>query len=137
VQTIPSNLTSKEQEFVPFRKAAAQRGFVLGGGWDYDHGSFDCALDDEHTVWLRIPFEVISGHLDSESDDSNARIRFGEPYVLKHLYREGSDHEAQARIFGALTDQFSDPSNPDAEIEPRWIDEAKRKLSEIEAICFS
>ena len=135
MQTIPSTLTSREQEFDWFRSAAAERGFVLGGGWDYDRGSFDCALDEEKKVWLRIPFEVTKGHLDSESDDTDAKIRFGQPYVLKHVYREGPDPSARLRLLGALADQFADPEDPDDAIEPHWVDEAKRKLREIEAIC--
>ncbi len=131
---ISSNLTSQVQEFVPFRSAAAERGFVLGGNWAYDRGSFDCALDNQNKVWLRIPFEVTIGNLDSETEENDAKIRFGEPYVLKHLYNEGSDDEARMRTFGALVDQFSDPANPDAEIEAHWIEKAKQKLREIEAI---
>lgn len=131
---ISSTLTSQVQEFVPFRSTVAERGFVLGGNWDYDHGSFDCALDDANKVWLRIPFEVTIGNLDSESEENDAKIRFGEPYVLKHVYQEGLDREAHPRTAGALVDQFSDPVDPDAEVEPNWVDEAKRKLREIEAI---
>ncbi|WP_276354654.1 YugN family protein [Cohnella caldifontis] len=131
---IDSKLTSQVQEFVPFRSAAAEKGFVLGGNWDYDHGSFDCALDGVDKVWLRLPFEVTHGNLDSESEENDAKIRFGQPYVLKHMYNEGLNPEAEAKPLGAMFDQFSEPANPDAEVETRWIEEARRKLNEIEAI---
>ncbi len=134
MHSIPSSLTSQEQEFVIVKNDLSEHGFSLGGSWDYDHGSFDCALDDKHQVWLRLPFNVTNGNLDSESQEIDAKIKFGEPYVLKHLYNEGSDKEAQPRILGALIDQFQDPVDKDADIEARWIDQAKSKLRQVEAI---
>lgn len=134
MQSIPSSLTSQEQEFVIVQNGLSEHGFSLGGNWDYDHGSFDCALDEAHKVWLRLPFDVTNGNLDSETQENDAKIRFGEPYVLKHIYNEGVDKEAQPGVFGAVISQFSDPVDPDAKIESHWIDEAKRKLREVEAI---
>lgn len=135
MQSIPSSLTSQEQEFVVVSNALSEHGFSLGGNWDYDRGSFDCALDGEaQKVWLRLPFDVTNGNLDSETQENDAKIRFGEPYVLKHIYNEGLDKEAQPGVFSAAFSQFSDPVDPDAKIESRWIDEAKRKLREVEAI---
>ncbi|WP_027092765.1 YugN family protein [Cohnella thermotolerans] len=129
-----SRLTNQEQEFVPVRSALAERGFALGGSWDYDHGSFDCALDEANKVWLRLPFRVTNGNLDSETPENDAKIRFDQPYVLKHIYNEGLDAEAQPRTMGALFDQFQDPVDADAEIEPHWIDKARERLREAEAI---
>src|SRR5262245_1406515 len=126
MQSIPSSLTSQEQEFVIVKNDLSEYGFSLGGSWDYDHGSFDCALDEAHKVWLRLPFDVTNGNIDSETQENDAKIRFGEPYVLKHVYNEGTDHEAQPRVLGALVDQFSDPVDPDASIESHWIDKAKK-----------
>ncbi|MFC5530123.1 YugN family protein [Cohnella yongneupensis] len=134
MQSIPSSLTSQEQEFVIVKNGLSEHGFSLGGNWDYDHGSFDCALDDANKVWLRLPFDVTNGNLDSETQEIDAKIRFGEPYVLKHIYNEGLDKEAQPRVLGALVDQFSDPVDPDAPIESRWVEEAKTKLRKVEAI---
>jgi hypothetical protein len=131
---ISSSLTSQVQEFVPFRSTVAEQGFTLGGNWDYLNGSFDYALDDANQVWLRLPFKVIHGNLDSETEENDAKIRFGEPYVLKHIYEKGLDREARPAAMTAVLNQFSEPVNPDADIEPRWIGEAKRKLHEIESI---
>lgn len=131
---IPSSLTSKTAGFVPFRAAAAERGFVLGGNWDYERGSFDCALDGSNQVWLRLPFEAISGTVDSESEDLDARIRLGEPYVLRHLYNEGLDADAQPATMGGLVNQFAKPVDADADVDQRWVEVAKRKLRELEAI---
>jgi hypothetical protein len=134
MHTIPSSLSSQEQEFVPVQSTLAERGFALGGNWDYDRGSFDCALDDAQKVWLRLPFEVTIGHLDGETEENDAKIRFGQPFVLKHVYQEGLDAEAQPRGMNAMFDQFQDPADPDDAIEPHWIDAAKQKLREAERL---
>lgn len=129
-----SRLTNQEREFMPVRSALAAKGFAMGGAWEYGQGSFDCALDEANKVWLRLPFEVTNGHLDSESDEQEATIRFAEPFVLKHLYNEGLDEEARVHTMGALFDQFQDPAEPDANIEAHWIDKARERLREAEAI---
>ncbi|RUS45538.1 YugN family protein [Cohnella sp. AR92] len=131
---LTSRLTSHVQDFVQAQSALAEKGFSLGGSWDYDRGSFDCALDEANKVWLRLPFRVTSGSVDSETEDNHARIRFEEPYVLKHLYNEGLDSEAQPRTLGAMFDQFQDPVDPDASIEPRWVEAAQARLREVERI---
>jgi hypothetical protein len=131
---IPSVLTSKTFGYASFRDAAAKRGFVLGGNWDYDQGSLDCPLDRSNQVWLRMPFEVVSGTLDSESEDTDAQIRLGEPYVLRHLYHEGLDDEAQPATIGGLVNQFAAPVDADAEVSGHWIEVARRKLGELESM---
>lgn len=131
---ISSSLTAQEQEFDNVRSAISGLGFSLAGNWDYDSGSFDCALDEAQKVWLRLPFEVTIGNLDSETDETDAKIRFGEPFVLKHVYHEGLDREAQPRTFGAVLDQFADPVNADADIEPQWIEKAKQRVTQVEQL---
>jgi hypothetical protein len=131
---LPSSLTAQERSFAEVREALAARGFSLGGNWDYDHGSFDCPLDEARQVWLRLPFRVTVGSVDSETTDRDAWIRFEQPFVLKHVYNEGADPEARFRLFGALTDQFQDPVDADAPIEAHWIEQATRKLREVEAM---
>jgi hypothetical protein len=131
---ILSSLTSQVQEYVIVKNALSEHGFALGGNWSYDHGSFDCALDEANKVWLRLPFDVTNGNLDSESQENDTKIRFGQPFVLKHVYNEGLDREAQPRALGAMMDQFSDPVDPDDEIESHWIDRAREKLNTVESI---
>ncbi|RED63897.1 YugN family protein [Cohnella lupini] len=134
MHALPSTLTSQVQDYLNSKDALTEQGFTLGGNWDYDHGSFDCALDEAKKVWLRLPFDVTVGNLDIESPESDTKIQFGEPFVLKHVYNEGLDKEAQPRAVGALMDQFSDPVDPDDEIESNWIEQAKKKLSQVESI---
>jgi hypothetical protein len=131
---IPSSLTSQVKNYVSTSNDLSEHGFGLGGNWEYDHGSFDCALDEANKVWLRLPFDVTIGHLDNEKQENNAKIQFGQPYVLKHVYNKGLDQEAQPRAIGALMDQFSDPVDPDDEIESHWIDKARQKLNVVESI---
>lgn len=131
---LTSSLTSQVQEFDTFRGTAADFGFSLGGGWEFDRGSFDCALDEANKVWLRLPFRTTIGNIDSEAEETDAKIRFDEPYVLKHVYNEGLDGEARAGAMGAVLNQFSDPVEADAAVEPMWIDKARAKLRQIERI---
>nr|WP_306220625.1 YugN family protein [Cohnella sp. WQ 127256] len=130
---MPSSLTTQVRSYVNTRDALSEHGFTLGGNWDYQHGSFDCALDDANKVWLRLPFNVTIGDLDMDADSSDTVIQFKEPYVLKHIYNEGLDREAQPRVLGALFDQFSDPIDPDDKIEAHWIEQARKKLDAVEA----
>ncbi len=134
MRVLDSSLTSQIHDFGISHKLLSERGFALGGNWDYDRGSFDCALDDENKVWLRLPFDVTSGKLDGEAEPIDTEIRFGEPYVLKHVYNEGLDDSARASAFGGLINQFSDPVDPDGEIDGVWVEKARRKLDEIEAV---
>jgi len=136
MHVLSSSLTSQVHDYVTAQNALAEQGFVLGGNWEYDHGSFDCALEEKRQVWLRLPFEVATGSIDSESAHNDATIKFGQPYVLNHVYNEGLDSEAHPRALGALLDQFSDPVEPDGQVESRWIEEAKRKLQTVQSLNF-
>lgn len=129
---LQSGIENREEDFSAVRKTLEALQFTLGGNWDYEHGSFDRALDGEDKVWLRLPFRVIGGTLDSEQEERDVTIRFGRPYVLKHLYREGTDPTAEKEIYGGLIDQFQVPTDPDAEVEPEWAEKAKQTLSEVE-----
>jgi hypothetical protein len=131
---IESTLANQELEFASFKASLENNQFTLGGNWDYDRGFFDRHLDDEaRKVWLRIPFDVLLGKIDSELDSPYARIRLGAPFVLKHIYNEGNDPEGDFRTYGALFNQFQTPLDKDAEeIEPRWVEAAKRIVQEVE-----
>jgi hypothetical protein len=129
---ISSSVEGQEKKFTEVHAKLMEWQFALGGNWDYGGGSFDRALDDENKVWLRIPFEVTDGNIDSELSENNAQIRFGQPFVLKHLYNEGNDPEASARVVGAMFDQFQAPVDPDAKVERRWVDRGQEIMSQVE-----
>jgi len=131
---ISSVLQSKDLNYLETKSVMESQQFSLGGNWEYKNGSFDRALEDENKVWLRIPFEVFNGHIDTETADDNTMIRIGTPYVLKHLYNEGNDPTASVRVMGAMFDQFQPPVNPDADIEPKWVDAARKIMNELERL---
>lgn len=131
---ISSVLESREQQFLETKDLLESKQFSLGGNWDYDRGSFDRYLDEAQKVWLRIPFEVINGNIDNEAADTDAVIKLGTPYVLKHLYREGNDPEASVRVVGALFDQFQAPTDPDADVDAEWVERGKGLLQEVEQL---
>ncbi|TVY01080.1 YugN-like family protein [Paenibacillus cremeus] len=127
-----SNLTGREEAFEQVRSYLHEHQFALGGNWDYEHGSFDRYLDEAHKVWLRIPFEVTHGTLDGDSGATDAMVQLGTPFVLKHVYNEGLDKEAQMRTYGALVNQFQEPLDKDAAVDDKWVNEAKSLLHEVE-----
>jgi hypothetical protein len=131
---ISSVLESREKHFLETKELLESQQFTLGGNWEYDGGSFDRSLDEASKVWLRIPFDVITGHIDMDDTDTEATIKLGTPYVLKHLYREGNDPEASVRVVGALFDQFQSPSDPDAEVESQWVEQARKTMNEVEQL---
>jgi len=134
VQPLSSVLESRELPFSRVRSTLGAEGFSLGGDWSYSRGSFDRPLGEAHKVWLRLPFEVTSGMLDAESDESDATIRFGTPFALRHEYNEGLADDAQPRTYGALIDQFQEPVDPDAPLEAADLDRAKRMLRRAEEL---
>ncbi|MHA6483163.1 YugN family protein [Paenibacillus sp. strain BS8-2] len=131
---ISSSLQDQEKKFTDIHAKLMEWQFVLGGNWDYDGGSFDRALDEENKVWLRIPFQVIDGNIDSELSENNAQIRFDQPYVLKHIYNEGNDPEASVQVVGAMFNQFQSPVDPDAEIEQRWVERGQAVMRQVEQV---
>lgn len=131
--TLDSKLTGKEEAFEKVRHQLHAFEFTLGGNWDYEKGCFDRYLDEAHKVWLRIPFEVTHGKLDGDTDSTDAVVRIGTPFVLKHEYNEGLDKEAQSNTFGALMNQFQEPVDKDADVDGKWADQAKALLAKVES----
>ncbi|KKC47455.1 MULTISPECIES: YugN family protein [Paenibacillus] len=129
---IASPLESTEHDFVQIKRVLDKQGFVLGGNWDYGNGSFDLNLDEKNKVWLRLPFDVLRGNVDDQTEDNDASIKLTTPYVLRHLYREGNDPEAKMRTVGALFDQFQAPVDPDADVAPEWVEKARQVLGDTE-----
>lgn len=108
-------------------------GFAVSGNWNYEGGSFDCALNEERTLWLRLPFTAVNGPFDGEANES-VFVQMKRPFVLKHEYRVGNDPDAGVQLFGAVVNQFQAPSNPDASLSPAELHRARAKLDEAENV---
>jgi len=126
---IPSALEGKtfllnvlEQELKPL-------GYVIGGNWDYDHGSFDYKMaDDVGYQFLRLPFVAIDGQLDSYG----ATVELKRPYVLCHKYQRGLDDNVHIGNINASFNQFSEPEDPDATVPDRYVAMAKTLVKDLE-----
>lgn len=129
---LQSGLERQEDGFTDLKQFLEQKDFTLGGNWDYDHGYFDRALDEGRKVWIRIPFQVTGGTLDANVEDSETKVRIGTPFVLKHLYNEGLDKEADIQTYGGFVDQFQDPVESDSAVEDKWVAQAQEILKEVE-----
>jgi hypothetical protein len=129
---ILSNLEDHVEGFANLNNFFEEWEFTLGGNWDYEHGYFDRFLDEAHMVWLRIPFQVTSGTMDGDSDASDAIVKLGTPFVLKHIYNDGLDPEAVPNVYGGLINQFQEPIEKDADIEAHWVEQAKHILQAVE-----
>ena len=133
MKPIRSALENRMDEYDRVYDHLRQYRFSLGGSWDYNHGSFDCALDDANKVWLRLPFEVTRGRLESaDAPNPDTLIMLGTPFVLKHVYNEGLDDDASMRTYGALVDQFQAPVDEDAEVEEHWVKKGEELLRTVE-----
>jgi hypothetical protein len=132
MKALTSKLEQVQESFDSVRAHLIDHEFTLGGNWDYDHGYFDRYLDEAHTVWLRIPFQVVTGRLEGDTEATDALVRIGTPFILKHLYNDGLQPDARAATYGALVDQFQTPVDSDAEVEDKWIRQASGVLNEVE-----
>ncbi|MBA2940365.1 hypothetical protein HZF08_18885 [Paenibacillus sp. CGMCC 1.16610] len=132
MKTISSSLEQVKESFDSVRDHLQEFDFTLGGNWDYDHGYFDRSLDEANKVWLRIPFQVVTGRIDGDTEATDAIVEVGTPFVLKHVYNEGLDQEAEAETYGAMIDQFQAPLDPDAAVDDKWVKEAAGLLKKVE-----
>lgn len=96
-------------------------GYHMGGNWDYDRGCFDHILCQEggETIYIRIPFIVTEGEL----DHYEASIKFGTPYIIKHVVHIGLDQDGDSLLDATGFSQFQQPIDKDGKIidKNRWI----------------
>ncbi|TQR18495.1 YugN family protein [Psychrobacillus soli] len=96
-------------------------GYNLGGNWDYDRGCFDHILCQEggETIYIRLPFFVMDGEL----DHYEATIKFGTPYIIKHVVHVGLDRDENSLLDATGFSQFQQPIDTDGKIidKNRWI----------------
>jgi len=118
---LQSEIEGKRGHFGQLRNSFLQHGCSFCSNFEYDQGKFDTILYREggETIYLRIPFNVVQGVLDS----SNTIIEFGTPYVIKHVVNLGLDYDQNSLITGTTgLDQFQNPIDQDGQIhdKSRW-----------------
>jgi len=126
-----SELEGKHAEFGFLRDKLKDYGLSLGGYWDYDRGFFDGVLSkkDGETIYLRLPFVVISGMLDSDK----AHIQFKTPYVIKHVVNLGLDFDDASLLDPTGFSQFQDPVDKDGEIQnqQKWVQAGEQVVDKV------
>ncbi|MDA7028083.1 YugN-like family protein [Bacillus sp. CLL-7-23] len=129
MKIIPFELENDSFPFDDLEKRLKPLGYSLNGGWEYDHGFFDYKIDDTAGyLYLRLPFTVEEGQLDSE----NAIVKLGQPFLLRHVYQEGlDDHVVQGNVRAAF-DQFAEPEDKDAAIPNLYIELGHSCVKELE-----
>ncbi|KZZ83356.1 YugN-like family protein [Bacillus sp. SJS] len=131
---IPSKLEGQQFNLFDLESELKPLGYSIGGGWDYEKGSFDYKIDDEVGYqFLRLPFFAASGALDSK----NTTVELGTPYLLSHKYQIGLDDHARIGNFQASFNQFSEPQDKDASFPEKYIDLGKSLVKELETVLLS
>ncbi|MDN4072408.1 YugN-like family protein [Fictibacillus terranigra] len=127
---LQSKLENEVFAFNELEDKLKQIGYTIGGNWDYDHGYFDYKLDDEvGYTFVRVPFTAY----EKEIGDDGAMVTLGEPFLLAHKYQIGLDDNVSAGNLSGSLNQFSEPQDPDASIDEKWIGIGKKLIEKTES----
>ncbi|AYK65037.1 YugN-like family protein [Bacillus subtilis subsp. subtilis] len=108
-------------------------GYVVNGGWEYDHGYFDYKIDDrDGYLFIRVPVNAVQGSL----DERGAAVRIGTPFMLRQVLQTDVDDQAEGGPFQSLFNQFSEPERRDAEIDPAFLDIGASLVKELEDVLL-
>ncbi|MEC1606035.1 YugN-like family protein [Bacillus halotolerans] len=131
--TIPSAIDGQPFLLQELEQVMKPLGYVINGGWEYDHGYFDYKIDDrDGYLFLRIPVNAIQGSL----DERGAAVRIGTPFMLRQVFQAGLDDHAEGGSFQSLFNQFSEPERRDAEIDPAYLDIGASLVKELEDVLL-
>lgn len=127
-----SEIEGKEARFGDIEDVFAEKGFVLGGNWEFDGGYFDTEVDGEYdeTVYLRLPVQVVQGQL----DEAEAKLRFLQPLLVRHVVNTGlAEDEPEPGTLGSSVVQFQPPLETDGEIhdQDKRLEKAKDAIQRI------
>ncbi|MFC4077175.1 YugN family protein [Salinithrix halophila] len=129
---VSSSLENLEGSFVEIDRLMNETGFILGGGYEYDHGYYDKPLDweenKEHRAYLRVPVTAVEGSIGTRK----ATLRIGRPFVLKHQYQTKSDDHAGVGLVSGSFNQFAEPADKDDQVEQKWLERAQSELRQLE-----
>ncbi|MCE7792292.1 YugN-like family protein [Salipaludibacillus sp. CUR1] len=130
---IPSRLENNTFKLIDLEKKLKPVGYVIGGGWEYDHGYFDYKMADNGSyLFVRLPFEAVDGE---ELDVKGVHVTLGRPFLLAHKYQRGLDDNVHDP--NPLLNQFSEPQDPDAEFPQEWVQTGREYVSELEQIILN
>ncbi|AXF55047.1 YugN family protein [Salicibibacter kimchii] len=126
---LPSKISGLEMSAKDMERQLRPLGYVMGGGWEYDHGYMDYKMADEDDGYqfLRIPFFATDGEVGS----GNETVELGTPFLLSHKFEAGINQEA-GPVFSALWNQFSSPEEKDAYVDEHYVQEGKSLVRELE-----
>ncbi|MFA9560234.1 YugN-like family protein [Evansella sp. AB-rgal1] len=129
---VQSSLENKEIKLSHLEQKIKPLGYVIGGGWEYDHGYFDYKMVDEgEYLFVRLPFSAVDGDLDTKG----VTVRLGRPFLLSHQYEDGLDHTNEEDP-NPLFNQFAAPENPDATFPYEHINVGKEYVRELEQVIL-
>jgi hypothetical protein len=130
---ISSQLEGKTFGLFDLETKLKPEGYAIGGGWDYDHGSFDYKIDDSDGYqFLRVPFKAVDGSLDQDG----VMVELLQPFLLSHKYEDGMDDEGNIGNLSASFNQFAEPENPDAEFPENYISLGKTLVRDLEKLLL-
>ncbi|SDZ49043.1 YugN-like family protein [Evansella caseinilytica] len=129
---VQSAIENREFLLYDLEKKLKPLGYVIGGGWDYDHGYFDYKLEDNGSyLFVRLPFSAVNGELDTKG----VHVRLGRPFLFSHQYERNLDHDNEEDP-NPLLNQFSAPENPDAPFPSEWIAAGREHVRELEQVIL-
>lgn len=131
---IPSKLENEVFHLYYLEQKMKPLGYVIGGNWDYDSGSFDYKIADKVGYqFLRLPFTAVDGALDV----NNVTVQFKRPFLLSHKYQIGLDDDVHVGNFSSTFNQFQEPQDKDATFPEKYIDLGKELVKELEELLIN
>ena len=134
---LQSAIEGKTFKFESLEDLLKPLGYSVGSNWDYDHGSFDYTIDQNHGyTFLRLPFHTEYGELGQKG----TTVIMDTPFILNHEYQEDLDDYTSSGLVpvqvSGLMNQFSEPVNKDGEVADKYLPVAQNLLKEAESVLL-
>ncbi|WP_409296746.1 YugN family protein [Peribacillus sp. SCS-26] len=127
---IESAIDGKQLPLSTVKKALEPIGFVVGGGWEYDHAHLDYMMGDQHgdQQYIRIPLQSMGDSLENDQ----ATVMIGTPFLLDHQFKTEVDDEGTIGAATGSLNQFKSPDDKDAPFPEEFKDEAMAIIQKVE-----
>ncbi|UCZ52507.1 YugN-like family protein [Bacillus shivajii] len=130
---VPSQIENNEYKLIDLEKKLKPLGYVIGGGWEYDHGYFDYKVGEgERYLYVRLPFTAVDGE---QLDTKGVHVRLGRPFLLAHKYQDGLDDHVHDP--SPWVNQFSEPEDKDASFPPEMVNTGREYVQELEQVIIN